>query len=723
MCTFLPYMARNKKRNTQSIPKKSFSKKSLVSEIMALFRENSGAMFNYKQISSRLNVGDPAGRQQVLENLREMTRMEMLQQPSTGKFVIHPSQIAVIEGTIDFTKNGSAYVITDATDDDIFVNEKNTFTALHGDRVEVSLLKKNRGQMEGKVEKVISRGAEQYVGVVEVSERQTFFVPSNSRIHIDFYIDNRKLNGAKNGQKVIVKLIDWPDPQRAPFGEVIDVLGDPGEHNVEMHAILVEFGLPYEFPQAVLDAAQKINVEISEEEIARRRDLREVTTFTIDPDDAKDFDDALSLRKLDNGRFELGVHIADVSHYVQPGDIIDAEAVKRATSVYLVDRVVPMLPEVLSNYVCSLRPNEDKLCMSAIFEIDDAGKVRDSWFGRTIINSNRRFTYDDAQQVIETGKGDFSDEIGQLHSWAKAMRKERMDKGAIEFSGVEVKFKLDENGKPVGVYQKVMKEANWLIEEFMLLANRRVAAHIGAPPKGQQAKTYVYRIHDLPDTEKLKTLRDFVSNLGYKLHSVDPEKASGALNQLMVQIKDKPEEDIVKQMAIRTMAKAVYSTENIGHYGLGFSHYTHFTSPIRRYPDVIAHRLLMQYQQGGRSVPANELERSCKHSSNMEKKASDAERASIKYKQVEFMLDKIGEVFQGTVSGLARWGMYVELEGNKCEGMVPLNTMDDDIYRYDERKNQIIGSKYKEVYSFGDTVKVKVHGADMIQKQLDFRIA
>ncbi len=720
----LPHMAKKKKINKPNQKRsKPTDRKHLITGIMAMFRENPSSQLNYKQVASRLEIGDPAGRQQIMETLRQLVEMELLLQPSMGKFAVHPSQLAVLEGTIDFTKSGGAYVTTDGPGGDIFIPEKYTANALHGDRVQINILRKGRSQMEGKVERVVSRGSEQYVGIIEISETHAFFVPTSQRIHVDFFIDKSKLKGAKNGQKVIAKLLDWPDTTKSPFAEVIDVLGEPGEHNVEMHAILVEFGLPYEFPQFVLDAAQKINVNISAEEIAKRRDMRNVTTFTIDPDDAKDFDDALSIRPLDNGNHEVGVHIADVSHYVKPGDIIDAEAVKRATSVYLVDRVVPMLPEVLSNYVCSLRPNEDKLCMSAIFEINASGKVLNSWFGRTVINSNKRYAYEDAQKVIESGDDPYKNEINQLQAWAKLMRAERLRKGALEFSGSEVKFRLDEKGKPIGVYEKVMKEANWLIEEFMLLANRRVAEHIGMVKKGEQAKTYVYRIHDLPDPEKLSVLRDFVSGLGYKLSSVDPEQASRALNQLMAQVKDKPEEDIVKQMAIRSMAKAVYSTDNIGHYGLAFSHYTHFTSPIRRYPDVIAHRLLMEYMAGGKSASANEVELTCKHASNMEKKAADAERASVKYKQVEFMLDKIGEVFQGTVSGLTRWGMYVELEGNKCEGMIPLNSMDNDVYRYDERKNRIVGLRYKEAYEFGDSIKVRVHGADLLQKQLEFRLA
>ncbi len=489
-----------------------------------------------------------------------------------------------------------------------------------------------------------------------------------------------------------------------------------------MHAILVEFGLPFEFPDKVVSAAEKVETEISEAEIARRKDFRPFPTFTIDPDDAKDFDDAISLRKLDDDTHEIGIHIADVSHYVKPNSILDKEAVNRATSVYLVDRVVPMLPEVLSNFVCSLRPDEDKLCMSAVFQVDNNGKVKKEWFGKTVIRSNKRFTYNDAQEIIEGKDGPYKEEILLLDKWAKRMRTDRMKHGALEFSGVEVKFKLDENGKPLGVYHKTMKEANFLIEEFMLLANKRVAEHVGKIKKGAEAKPFVYRVHDLPDPEKLKTLKDFLARIGYKLKSIKPEQASEALNELMHQVKNQPEEDIVKQMAIRTMSKAIYTTENIGHYGLAFDYYTHFTSPIRRYPDVLVHRLIDAYNHQQKYANEEELERLCKHSSGMEKKASDAERASIKYKQVEFMLNKIGEHFSGNVSGLTRWGMYVELEDTKIEGMIPLNSMQDDDYRYDEKKNQIVGAKYKEVFEFGDKVRVKVNGADLVLKQLDFRI-
>lgn len=716
------------KKNKKKKNKKHFTstntidKATLRSEIMTFFRGNPGGHFNYKQVAARLNITNSEARKLVLKVLNELAELNLLNEISSGKFELHPSETSVLQGVIDFTKSGSAYVSSDSIKEDIYIPEKGTGVALNGDTVEVSITGGRRGKPEGKVTSVVSRGSDQFVGVIEISDKHAFVVPSNQRIHVDFYIDKSKTKKAKNGEKVVIKLLDWTDETKSPFGEVITVLGAPGDHDVEMHAILVEFGLPFEFPQRVLDAAQKVDVSISNEEIARRRDFRSSPTFTIDPEDAKDFDDALSLKSIDENTFEVGIHIADVSHYVQPGSIIDDEAVKRATSVYLVDRVVPMLPEVLSNFVCSLRPDEDKLCMSAVFHVDASGKVKKEWFGKTIIRSNRRFTYQQAQDIIEGAKGDFSEEILQLNTWAKKMRKIRMDNGALEFSGIEVKFNLDENGKPIGVFHKTMKEANFLIEEFMLLANKRVAEFVGKVKKGNTAKPFVYRVHDLPDPEKLMMLKDFVGRLGYKLQSVNPENASRALNILMEQVKDKPEEDIVKQMAIRTMSKAIYTTENIGHYGLAFEYYTHFTSPIRRYPDVMVHRLLYQYEHGQKGLDTETLEKLCKHSSNMEKKAADAERASIKYKQVEFMLDKIGEHFSGTVSGLTRWGLYVELEDTKIEGMIPLNSMQDDVYRYDDKKNQIVGTRYKEVIEFGDKVRVKVEGADLILKQLDFRM-
>lgn len=692
---------------------------------MTVLRGSPDKAFNYKQVSARVGVEDTQSRKAVLEILEELKESGLAEQPSMGKFQVHPSQMALLSAVMDFTKTGAAYAVTEENGPDIYIAEKNTGFALHGDTVELSLIGSKRGQPEGKVIKVVKRMAENYVGTIELSKHHAFFIPSNQRIHVDFYIDKGNTKGARNGQKVIVKLLGWKEDQDSPEAEVITVLGDPGLNEVEMHAILVEFNLPYEFPSAVLAEAEKISVDIPESEIKKRKDFRSHRTFTIDPDDAKDFDDALSIRELEDGTFEVGVHIADVSHYVKRGSILDKEAEKRATSVYLVDRVVPMLPEVLSNVVCSLRPEEEKLCMSAVFKITKEGKVLKKWFGRTVIKSDRRFTYDEAQRIIEGNDPDnpHAPAVLQFHEWAKIFRDNRMKKGALEFSGTEVKFKLDDEGKPIGVYEKKMKDANYLIEEFMLLANLSVAEFIGKPEKGKEIKSFVYRVHDLPDPEKLKLLKDFVHRLGYQLTGTKPENASRALNDLLHQVKDKPEEDVIKVMAIRSMAKAIYTTENIGHYGLAFDYYTHFTSPIRRYPDVLVHRLLTYYQEGGSSVKKDPLEKSCKHSSDMEKRASDAERASIKYKQVEFMLDKIGQYFEGHINGLTRWGIFVELAETKVEGMIPLSTLDDDIYRYDERKNRVVGQRYKEVFEFGDKVRIKVNGADLILKQLDFRLA
>lgn len=703
---------------------RSYSKGELSGNIMTLLRGMPDKTLNYKQISSRLGIDNSNDRRSVVQILDELVASDLLMQVAQGKFQVHPSQMAQLKATMDFTKSGSAYAIPEVDGKDLYISEKNTGQALHGDTVEVAIVGAKRGQAEGKVVKILKRKTENYVGIIELSKNHAFFVPTNSRIHVDFFIDKAKTKDARNGQKVIVKLLDWQNGEKSPKAEVITVLGDPGVNEVEMHAILVEFDLPFEFPDAVLDAAEKVDVTISEEEIGRRRDFRKHTTFTIDPDDAKDFDDALSINKHEDGSYEVGIHIADVSHYVKPGSVLEEEAVKRATSVYLVDRVVPMLPEVLSNYVCSLRPNEEKLCMSAVFKISEDGKVLNEWFGKTVIESNHRFTYEDAQAIIEgkDAKHALKEDVLRFHKWALHYRKDRISKGALEFSGTEVKFKLDENGKPIGVYEKKMQEANHLIEEFMLMANRRVAAYVGKPEKEKEVKTFVYRVHDTPDPDKLMTLKDFVSRLGYKLSSTNPDNASHALNDLLKQVKDQPEENAIKIMAIRTMAKAVYTTENIGHYGLAFDYYTHFTSPIRRYPDVMVHRLIEAYANGSVSAKKDDLEKKCKHSSEREKKASDAERSSIKYKQVEFMLDKIGENFSGHISGIARWGIYVELEGTKVEGMIPLNSMDDDIYRFDDRKNQIIGQRHKEVFEFGDKVNVKVHGADLIQKQLDFRM-
>jgi ribonuclease R len=538
----------------------------------------------------------------------------------------------------------------------------------------------------------------------------------------DIFIPIENLNKATSGQKAIAKIIDWPENQKNPIGEIIEVLGMPGDNEVEMHAILAEFGLPYEFPKRVLESAEKISDIISEEEISRRRDFRKITTFTIDPFDAKDFDDALSYQKLKNGNIEVGVHIADVTHYVRPNSTLEKEAFERATSVYLVDRVVPMLPERLSNLICSLRPNEDKLCFSAVFEMDAEAHIIKQWFGKTIINSVRRFAYEEAQEVIETGKGDLSEEILALQELAKKLRKKRFQAGSIAFERSEVKFNLDENAKPIGVYLKENKESNQLIEEFMLLANKKVAEFIGKPDAHNHVRTFVYRVHDEPNQEKLNAFSLFIKRFGYQMQTKTPKKIAESMNQLLVDVQGKNEQTVVETLAIRTMAKAIYSTKNIGHYGLAFDYYSHFTSPIRRYPDMMVHRLLEHYLEGGKTVPPDKYEEMCKHSSDMEQLSANAERASVKYKQVEFMKDNVGKEFTGIISGVTQWGIYVELNDNKCEGMVPVRTLTDDFYEFDEAEFALIGERFKRRYTMGDDVTIKVVSANMVKKQLDFEI-
>ena len=539
---------------------------------------------------------------------------------------------------------------------------------------------------------------------------------------MDFFIPNASAGEAKHGDKIVVEMDSWEDASDSPIGRVVEVLGDPGDNDVEMHAIMIEYGLPYHFPEEVTLEADNIPKEITEKEVKKRRDVRDVLTFTIDPHDAKDFDDALSMRTLENGNYEVGVHIADVTHYMRPGTLLEEEAFKRATSVYLVDRTVPMLPEVLSNELCSLRPHEDKLCFSAIFEMDENAHVVNKWFGRTVIHSDRRFTYEEAQEVIETGKGDHAEAILKLDELAKKLRAERFKRGGIDFNTEEVKFELADDGRPVGVYVKVMKDSNKLIEDFMLLANVKVAERIGKVKGGKKAPTFVYRIHDMPDVDKLRSLRDFVSRFGYRMPKPSRDNAEHVIKDLLKQVEGSAEEDVIKTMAIRSMAKAEYSTNNIGHYGLSFDFYSHFTSPIRRYPDVMVHRLLQHYLDGGDSAGADDYERKCSHSSDMEKKAAEAERASIKYKQVEFMASRIGETFKGIISGVTSWGIYVEVNETKCEGMVHKETMRDDHYVYDDEQKALFGKRTGQEYHFGDEVIIRVIGANMLKRQLDFEL-
>ncbi|MDX1285022.1 MAG: ribonuclease R, partial [Draconibacterium sp.] len=568
---------------------------------------------------------------------------------------------------------------------------------------------------------IIERAKSVFVGTVQVARNFAFLTPAG-KVGFDIFIPKEKLNGAKDGQKAIAEINDWPSKARNPFGEITEVLGDTGDNDAEMHAILAEFELPHIFPQNVDKAAEKIPLEIPKEEIKNRRDYRDIVTFTIDPVDAKDFDDALSLQKLNNGNWEVGVHIADVTHYVRPNSIIEEEAQNRATSVYLVDRVVPMLPERLSNGVCSLRPNEDKLCFSAIFEMTENAQVKKEWFGRTVIHSNRRFTYEEAQETIESGEGDYSTEMLNLNELAVKLRDERFGSGSIAFDRVEIKFNINESGKPLSVYFKEAKESNKLIEEFMLLANKQVAEFIGKVPERKTPKTFVYRIHDKPDTDKLISFNTFIKRFGHGIQLTTPRAIATSLNKLLTDVKGKSEQNVVETLAIRSMAKAEYSTRNIGHYGLSFEYYSHFTSPIRRYPDMMVHRLLDKYLSGGRSANEQKYEDLCKHSSDMETRAANAERASIKYKQVEFMQDHVGKIYPGVISGVTDWGVYVELE-NKIEGMVPIAELDDDFYIFDENNFALIGRHTNKTYQLGDKVNVKVWRTNLERKQLDFRMA
>ena len=712
-------MTRHKK-NKSSRQSGSF-KHDLLQNIISVFDKNPNKSFNYKQLSSAFGFKDMTNKKLITIILLELVDQGKLREIQRGKFSLNDSE-DFVEGRVDMTSRGAAYIVVEGSDDDIYIDPKNTNTALNGDIVKVNVFaNKNRNKSEGEVLKVLVRKQTEFVGVIEKSANFSFVVTDSTRMPVDIFVSNDKLKNANDGDKVIAKITEWPLDKKNPFGKIIEVLGKPGDNETEMHAILAEFGLPYEFPPNVEKAANDLNLEITPQEIKNRRDFRTTTTFTIDPKDAKDFDDAISIKKLENGNWEIGIHIADVSHYIQPGSILDNEAYKRATSVYLVDRVVPMLPEVLSNQACSLRPHETKLCFAAVFEIDEEANVLNEWFGRTVIFSDRRFTYEEAQERIETKTGDLSEEILQLDKLAKLLRNGRFKQGSIAFDRVEVKFNLDETGAPLGVYFKESKDANKLIEEFMLLANRRVAEFVGKPAKGEQVKTFVYRIHDEPNQEKLLSLSNFVKKFGYDL-KINEDEVAHSINTLLKKAKGSNEEDMIEQLTIRTMSKAVYSSANIGHYGLAFKHYSHFTSPIRRYPDVIVHRLLQRYLDGGSSVNQQEVEEQCKHSSQMEISATEAERTSIKYKQVEFLQDKIGEVFEGVISGVSEWGLYVQIIENMCEGMVRLSDIGDDYYSFDAPNYCAVGKNSGQEYRMGDAVKIKVRRADLVKKQLDFEL-
>lgn len=635
-----------------------------------------------------------------------------------------PIRTVTATGVFSRRSNGKNSVITDEDGEQIFVAERNSMHALNGDRVRIDVAARVSGkEPEAVVTEIIEKKDQTFIGTLKVDKHFAYLLTDSKFLATDIFIPKAKLHGGKTGDKAVVRIIDWPDDAKNPKGEVIDILGKTGENNAEINAIMAEYGLPYNYPENIEKSAEKIGPGITDDVVAEREDLRGVTTFTIDPKDAKDFDDALSIRRLPNGNYEVGVHIADVTHYVKPDTIIDKEARQRATSVYLVDRVVPMLPEHLSNGICSLRPDEDKLTFSVMFEMTPKGEVVNSRIARTVTRSVRRFTYEEAQERIETGKGDYAEEINILDRMAKRLRAKRYENGSVDFDRAEVRFDIDETGHPVGVYFKESKDSNKLIEEFMLLANKAVATVIGKVAGRKKAKSFVYRVHDMPEQTKLQDLAKLARTFGYRIKTEgDPKEINRSINRMLADIKGKGEENLLATLAIRSMAKAIYTTENIGHYGLGFDYYTHFTSPIRRYPDMMVHRLLERYLAGGRSVNLEKLEEQCKHSSDMEQLAANAERSSIKYKQVEYMGDHLGEIYDGVISGVTEWGLYVELDENKCEGLVPVRELADDFYDFDEKNFALVGRKHNNRYRLGDKIKVQVARTNLERKQLDFAV-
>jgi ribonuclease R len=695
----------------------------IIQLIRGYFLNNPTKCLNYKQLSKQLGIKNTSEKYEVLYALGKLAEDNFLEEVSKGKYRLH-SNTGIITGEIRINTHGIGIVKIENSDKEVIIYPKYLHKALPGDKVKVRLFAQKKSMyLEGTVIDIIERSQKPIVGTIEIIHSYAFLV-TDSRIYpYDIFIPSEYLNNAQQGQKATVRIIEWPEKSKNPIGEVVDVLGIAGEHQTEMHAILAEFNLPYKFPKEVEDETNNISEIIPDEEYKKRKDFRNVVTFTIDPEDAKDFDDAISFQKLDDGLWEIGVHIADVSYYVKEGSLLDEEAYKRGTSVYLVDRVVPMLPEKLSNNICSLKPNEDRLCFSVVFTVDDNLNIKKQWFGKTIINSNKRFTYEEAQKIIESKEGEFAFELCKLNEFAKILRQRRLQCGAIAFNKVEVKFHLDEKGKPISVYFKETKDSNNLIEEFMLLANRSVAEYVGKRKEQKAPKPFIYRIHDHPDPEKLKQFKQFAKYWGYEISLRSQEQFANSINLLLESIRYKPERDIIENMAIKSMAKAVYSSKNIGHYGLTFDYYTHFTSPIRRYPDLIAHRLLEKYLNNEKPNDIENLEIKCKHCSEMEQIAADAERASIKYKQIEFMADKIGQTFEGFISSLTSWGIYVQLIESKAEGMISLRDLDDDFYIFNEEKMEVYGKHSHKKFRIGDKIFVTVHKINLEKRHLDFKLS